>query len=98
MNMHADENSDGVIVPEKRPNKEGDGRPPGQRGPRQLESPTAASHHLPSEYRPAIPAEENSSLTTAGSRACRGCSEDQPRTLQSTVRLPQPFPGSPSHV
>ena len=23
MNMHADENSDGVIVPEKRPNKEG---------------------------------------------------------------------------
>src|SRR5450755_3459627 len=46
-----------------------DGRPPGQRGPRQLESPTAASHHLPSEYRPAIPAEENSSLTTAGSRA-----------------------------
>jgi hypothetical protein len=23
MNMHADENSDGVIIPEKRPNKEG---------------------------------------------------------------------------
>src|SRR5258708_31074491 len=23
MNMHADENSDGVVVPEKRPNKEG---------------------------------------------------------------------------
>ncbi len=23
MSMHADENSDGVIVPEKRPNKEG---------------------------------------------------------------------------
>jgi len=33
----------------------------------------AASHHPPSEYRPAAPAEENSSLTTAGSRACRGC-------------------------
>jgi hypothetical protein len=33
----------------------------------------AASHHPPSEYRPAAPAEENSSLTTAGSRACRDC-------------------------
>src|SRR6516165_4511524 len=41
---------------------------------------------------------ENSSPTTAGSRACRGCSKDQPRSLQSTVRLPQPLPGWPSHV
>jgi putative SOS response-associated peptidase YedK len=44
------------------------------------------------------PAEESSSPTTVGSRACRGCSTDQPRSLQSTVRLPQPLPGWPSHV
>jgi hypothetical protein len=29
---------------------------------------------------------------------CRGCSKDQPRTLQSTAYLLQPIPGSPSHV
>ena len=33
-----------------------------------------------------------------GSRACRGCSKAQPRILQSTVRLPQPLRGWPSHV
>src|ERR1700720_3097169 len=53
----------------------------GQRDLRQLKSPRAASHHPPSEYRPAAPAEENSSLTTAGSRACRGCPKGWPRTL-----------------
>jgi hypothetical protein len=51
-----------------------------------------AFRHSPLEYRPAAPAEESSSLTTAGSRACRGCPQGWPRTPQSTVRLRQPPP------
>src|SRR5271168_259106 len=50
MNMHADENSDGVIVPEKRPNKEGlpsaeavEGRTP----PKGNGGETAAARTLP---------------------------------------------------
>src|SRR5215470_17917066 len=50
------------------------------------------------EYQPAAPAEESNSPTTAGSRVCRGCSLDQPRTPQSTARLLQPLPGWPSHA
>jgi hypothetical protein len=38
-------------------------------GPQPSERPTVVSQHWPLEYRPAAPAEENSSLTTAGSRA-----------------------------
>ena len=75
-----------------------DGRPPERCDPRPSECPTGACHRLPSEYRPAAPAEESSSLTTAGSTACRGCSKDQPRSLRSTVGLLQPLPGWPSHV
>ena len=56
------------------------------------------SHHSPLEYRPAAPAEESSSLTTAGSRACRGCPIGWPRTPQSTVHPRQPLPGWPSHA
>src|SRR6202022_4247494 len=37
------------------------------------EYPTVASRHLLLESRPAAPATESSSLTTADSRACRGC-------------------------
>ena len=58
-----------------------DGRPPERCDPRPSECPTGACHRLPLEYRPAAPAEENSSLTTAGSTACRGCSKDQPQSL-----------------
>src|SRR3977135_1337552 len=47
---------------------------------------------------PSAPAEENSSLTTAGSRACRGCPKGWPRTPQSTVHLLLPLPGWPSHA
>src|SRR6516225_4103908 len=75
-----------------------DGRPPERCDPRPSECPTGACHRLPSEYRPAAPAEENSSPTTAGSTACRGCSKDQPRSLRSTVGLLQPLPGWPSHI
>ena len=47
---------------------------------------------LPLEYRPRCAlAEESSSLTTAGSRACRGCPKGWPRTPQSTVRPRQPL-------
>ena len=56
------------------------------------------SHHSPLEYRPAAPVEESSSLTTAGSRACRGCPTGWPRTPQSTVHPRQPLPGWPSHA
>ena len=52
-----------------------DGRLPERCDPRPSECPTGACHRLPLEYRPAAPAEENSSLTTAGSTACRGCSK-----------------------
>jgi hypothetical protein len=48
--------------------------------PQPSECPADASHHSPLEYRPAAPAEESSSLTTAGSRACRGCPTGWPRT------------------
>src|SRR5437879_361595 len=48
-------------------------RPPGRCGRRPSECLTVASHHSPLEYRPAAPVEESSSLTTAGSRVCRGC-------------------------
>src|SRR4030081_3922368 len=65
---------------------------------RQLEYPTPPSPHPLSKYRPAAPAEENSSLTTAGSRACRGCPKGWPRTPQSTVPLLLPLPGWPSHA
>jgi hypothetical protein len=51
----------------------------------------AASHHPPSEYRPAAPAEENRSPTTVSSRACRGCPKGWPRTPQSTVHLLPPL-------
>ena len=43
------------------------GRPPGRYGRRPSECPTGACHRLPSEYRPAAPAEESSSPTTADS-------------------------------
>src|SRR4030095_12973914 len=46
-------------------------------------------HHLALECRPAAPAEESNSLTTAGSRACRGCLLTQPRTPQSTDPHPR---------
>ena len=52
-------------------------------------------HHLALECRPAAPAEDSNSLTTAGSRACRGCLLDQHRTPQSTAHLLQPLPGWP---
>src|SRR5262245_13736937 len=42
--------------------------------------------------------EESRSLTTAGSRACRGCPIGWPRTVQSTVHPRQPLPGWPSHA
>src|SRR5579864_9379052 len=75
-----------------------DGRLPGQCGRRQLECPTAASHPLFLEYRPAAPAEESSSLRTCDSRVCRGCPKGWPQTPQSIVHLLQPLLGSPSHV
>jgi hypothetical protein len=71
------------------PAPDSDGRSPGRCG-----CPTGAHRRLLSEYRPAAPAEESSSLTTANSRACRGYSKDQPRSQPSTVRLLQPLPGS----
>src|SRR5450759_2333193 len=72
-----------------------DGQLLGRLGQRQLECPTGVYLHPPSEYPLAAPAEESSSLTTAGSRACRGCSKDQPRSPQSTVRL---LPVSYTHL
>src|SRR5215469_15160229 len=85
----------GTLAPGSAPDSAG--RPPERRDQQPLESPTVASHHSPWEYRPAIPAEESSSLTTAGSRACRGCPKGWPRTPQSTVHPHQPLPGWPSH-
>ncbi len=72
------------------------GRPPERCGQQPSERPTIASPHSPLEYRPAALAEESSSLTTAGSRACRGCPKGWPRTPQSTVRPRQPLRGWPS--
>src|SRR5205823_5843176 len=86
----------GTPLPDTAPGT--DGRPPERCDPRPSGCPTGACHRLPSEYRPAASAEESSSLTTAGSRACRGCSKDQPRSLRSTVCLLQPLLGWPSHV
>src|SRR5262245_46330659 len=61
------------------------GQLPARFGQRPLEYPTAERHHHPAlECQPAAPAEESNSLTTAGSRAYRGCFLDQPRTPQST--------------
>jgi hypothetical protein len=62
-----------------------DGQLPGRLDPRQLECPTGAYRHLPSEFLPVALAEGSSSLTTADSRARRGCSKDQPRSPQSSV-------------
>jgi hypothetical protein len=72
------------------------GQLPGRHGQQPLECPTGAFRHPPSEYPPVVPAEESSSLTTAGSRAHRGCLIDQPQSPQSSVRLLQPLPGWPS--
>src|SRR5262249_12019506 len=47
----------------------GGGGPPGRCGRRRWEPPRGARPCLPSKYPPAAPAEENSSPTTAGSRA-----------------------------
>ena len=55
------------------------------------ECPAAACRHSLSEYRPAAPAEESSFPRTSGSRACRGCSADQPRTPRSTAHPLQPL-------
>ena len=41
--------------------------------------------HLLSVYQPVAPAAEDSCPTTADSRACRGCWQDQPRSPQSTA-------------
>jgi hypothetical protein len=49
------------------------GRLPGRCGQRPSEYPTVASRHLLLESRPAAPATESSSLTTADFGACRGC-------------------------
>src|SRR5882757_11145908 len=49
------------------------GRPPEQCDQQPSEYPTVAARHSLLESRPAAPAEESSSLTTADSRACRGC-------------------------
>src|SRR6476620_66676 len=86
----------GTPLPDTAPGT--DGRPPERCDRRPSGCPTGACHRLPSEYRPAAPAEESSSLTTAGSTACRGCSKGQPRSLRSTVGLLQPPLGWPSHV
>src|SRR6266851_3368208 len=74
------------------------GQPPERRGQPPSECPTVASHHSPLEYRPVALAEESSSLTTVGSRACRGCPIGWPRTPQSTGHPRQPLPGWPSHA
>src|SRR5262245_25962673 len=74
------------------------GRLPERCGPQPSERPTVASHHSPLECRPAAPAEESSSLTTADSRVYRGCPKGWPRTPQSTVHPRQPLPGWPSHA
>src|SRR5258708_4402814 len=71
------------------------GQPPERRGQPPSECPTVASHHSPLEYRPVALAEESSSLTTVGSRACRGCPIGWPRTPQSTGHPRQPLPGWP---
>src|SRR6266446_7175475 len=59
-------------------------------------APTGAYRHPPSEYPLVAPAAGSSSLTTADSRARRGCSKDQPPSPQSSVHLLQPLPGWPS--
>src|SRR5499427_10956739 len=62
---------DETLAPELAPGN--DGRLPGQCGRRLLEYPMAAYRPLLSEYRPAAPAEESSSLRTCDSRVCRDC-------------------------
>jgi hypothetical protein len=61
-----------------------DGRPPERCDPRPSGCLTGACHRLPSEYRLAAPAEGGISLTTAGSRVCRGCLKAKPRSQRST--------------
>ena len=61
-------------------------RPSGRSGPRPS-APRASSSHLPASVsRPRAPAAGSNSPTRAGSRACRGCPSDQPRTPQVTAR------------
>src|ERR1700738_3806052 len=74
------------------------GGPPGGCGLPPSVFPTGACRRPPPESPLAAPAEESSSLSTSDSRACRGCSKDQPRTPQSTAYLLQPLPGWPLHV
>src|SRR4029453_2820363 len=78
-------------TPAPRPAPGNAGRLPGRLDRPQLEYLMAERlHHLALECRPAAPAEESNSLTTAGSRACRGCLLDQPPTPQSTHPLAPP--------
>ena len=67
-----------------------------QRGLRPWEFPTVARRRRPSESSPVAPVVDGSCLRTSDSRACRGCLQDQPQTLRSSVRLLQPLPGWPS--